>query len=187
LLVVRNVLRGGRHDGLVTTLGICCGLFVHAVLSALGVSIVLTHSAAAFHAVKLAGAGYLIWLGLQSLRAALHGPRAASGPVTFVGAPVAGRRCFTEGCLSNLLNPKVAVFYLAFLPQFIGPEDAALARSLLLASIHFVEGVLWLAMLAVMVDRARRLLFSTLARRVLDSVCGLVLIGFGARLALERR
>jgi RhtB (resistance to homoserine/threonine) family protein len=187
LLVVRNVLRGGRHDGLVTTLGICCGLFVHAVLSALGVSIVLTHSAAAFHAVKLAGAGYLIWLGLQSLRTALHRPRAASGPVTFVGAPVAGRRCFAEGCLSNLLNPKVAVFYLAFLPQFIGPEDAALARSLLLASIHFVEGILWLAMLAVMVDRARRLLFSTLARRVLDSVCGLVLIGFGARLALERR
>jgi RhtB (resistance to homoserine/threonine) family protein len=189
MLVVRNVVRGGRHDGVVTTLGICCGVFVHAVLSALGVSVVLMHSATAFHVIKLAGAGYLIWLGAQSLRAALGRPRHA---VAAVAAPPAhgaagARRCFAEGCLSNVLNPKVAVFYLAFLPQFIGPADPALARSLMLASIHFAEGVVWLATLAVMVDRARRLLMSGAARRVLDGLCGLVLVGFGARLALERR
>ena len=67
MLVVRNVLRGGRRDGVVTTVGICSGLFVHATLSALGVSMLLLHSATAFHMVKLAGAGYLVWLGLQSV------------------------------------------------------------------------------------------------------------------------
>ena len=66
MLVVRNVLRGGRRDGVVTTVGICSGLFVHAALSALGVSVLLLHSATAFHVVKLVGAGYLVWLGLQS-------------------------------------------------------------------------------------------------------------------------
>ena len=187
MLVVRNVLRGGRHDGVVTTLGICCGLFVHALLSALGVSIVLTHSAAAFHAIKLAGAGYLIWLGLQSLRTALRGTGDVAGTVSRAATRVPGRRCFAEGFLSNVLNPKVAVFYLAFLPQFIGPTDPALTRSLLLASIHFVEGMLWLAMLAVTVDRARRVLLTATVRRMLDGLCGLVLVGFGARLAFERR
>ena len=73
MLVVRNVLRGGRRDGVVTTVGICSGLFVHATLSALGVSMLLLHSATAFHMVKLAGAGYLVWLGLQSVIGAVQG------------------------------------------------------------------------------------------------------------------
>src|SRR5881409_3401370 len=75
MLVVRNVLRGGRRDGVVTTFGICSGLFVHATLSAFGASILLMHSATAFHLVKLAGAGYLVWLGLYSLRSAVRTPQ----------------------------------------------------------------------------------------------------------------
>ena len=74
MLVVRNVLRGGRRDGMVTTFGICSALFVHATLSALGVSMLLLHSATAFHLIKLAGACYLVWLGLQSLRSAVRMP-----------------------------------------------------------------------------------------------------------------
>ena len=73
MLVVRNVLRGGRHDGVVTTFGICSGLFFHAILSALGLSIILLHSATAFHLVKVAGACYLVWLGVQSLCGAVRG------------------------------------------------------------------------------------------------------------------
>jgi threonine/homoserine/homoserine lactone efflux protein len=81
MLVVRNVLRGGRHHGMVTTCGICAGLFVHATLSALGVSVILMHSATAFHLVKGAGACYLVWLGVQSLRSAVRGvdQRAGTG------------------------------------------------------------------------------------------------------------
>ena len=182
MLIVRNVLRGGGQDGVITTFGICAGLFVHAVLSALGISIVLMHSAAAFNAVKIAGAGYLIWLGVQSLRSASRGP-----DVPAVRETVRPGRCLLEGFLSNILNPKVAVFYLAFLPQFIGPTDPVMKKSLVLATIHYAEGIAWLLTLTLLVDRTRRFFLHATVRRWLDGLCGLVLVGLGMRLALERR
>src|SRR5215470_3367690 len=157
MLVVRNVLRGGRHNGIVTTCGICAGLFVHATLSALGVSVILMHSAPAFHLVKYAGACYLVWLGSQSLRSAMRGVRPPTGPGSRVTLdPIARQHCFLEGFLSNVLNPKVAVFYLAFLPQFIGPTDPVLQKSLLLTGIHYVEGLLWLVAVSIVVEQTRR-------------------------------
>ena len=110
MLVVRNVLRGDRHDGIVTTCGICAGLFVHAPLSALGVSVILMHSATAFHLVKYAGACYLVWLGIQSLRRTVRGvdPPPGTAPRVTPDA-IARQHCFLEGLLSNVLNPKVAV------------------------------------------------------------------------------
>ncbi len=190
MLVVRNVLRGGRGDGVVTTFGICAGLFLHATLSALGLSIVLTRSATAYQAVKYAGAAYLVWLGIRSLVAAARGAYAALEPdaagAERRGATSAGR-CFVEGLLSNVLNPKTALFYLAFLPQFIGPAEDVLGRSLVLAGIHWVEGIVWLVVVAVVVDRTRRLLLGSAVRRWLDGLCGALFVGFGIRLALERR
>jgi RhtB (resistance to homoserine/threonine) family protein len=187
MLVIRNVLRGGRREGVVTTFGICSGLFVHATLSALGISIVLARSAAAFNIVKIIGALYLSWLGLQSLRAAV-----CTGNV----APLANglerererdsARCFREGMLSNVLNPKTAFFYLAFLPQFISPSDSVLAKSLLLAGIHYGEAVSWLVAVSVLVDRMRRIVFGKSVRRWLDGLCGTLFIAFGARLAFSR-
>lgn len=188
MLVVRNVLRGGRHDGVVTAFGICSGLFLHAILSALGVSIILMHSAMAFHWVKIAGACYLVWLGVQSLRGAVRRAHDVGGTDSLVvTAAVPFQRCFLEGFLSNVLNPKVAVFYLAFLPQFIGPTDAVLGKSLLLAGIHYTEGILWLVTLSLVLDRTRRFFLKSAVRRWLDGLCGLVLVGLGARLALERQ
>jgi RhtB (resistance to homoserine/threonine) family protein len=188
MLVIRNVLRGGRRDGVVTTFGICSGLFVHATLSALGVSMLLMHSTTAFHVVKLAGAGYLGWLGLQSLRSAVRTP---SPPAHQEWVESAYRRapqqCFLEGLLSNVLNPKTAVFYVAFLPQFIRPTGPVLTQSLLLAGIHYVEGVLWLATLSIMLDHTRRFFLKSVVRRWLDGLCGAMLIGFGIRLTLERQ
>ncbi len=186
MLVVRNVLRGDRRDGVITTFGICLGLLVHATLSALGVSVILMHSAEAFRTVKLAGACYLIWLGAQSLSGAARGP----SPDAERGGPavaVARRGRFLEGLLCNLLNPKVAVFYLAFLPQFIGPTDPVLRKSLLLATIHYVEGVVWLVVVSILVDRTRRFFMESGVRRWLDGVCGALLVGLGVRLALERQ
>jgi threonine/homoserine/homoserine lactone efflux protein len=157
MLVMRNVLRGGRRDGIITAFGICAGLFVHATLSACGVSLLLMYSATAFHLVKLAGAGYLVWLGLQSLRSAVRTPSLpdcleAVEP-TRRSAP---QHCFLEGVLSNVLNPNAVVFYLAFLPQFIGPTEPVLTKSLLLASIHYVEAILWLVSLSILLDYLRR-------------------------------
>ena len=188
MLVIRNVLRGGRRDGMVTALGICAGLFVHATLSALGVSMLLLHSATTFHLVKLAGACYLGWLGVQSLRRTVRTPH----PPDHLEAVEPTRRrtpqpCFLEGLLSNVLNPNAVVFYLAFLPQFIGPTEPVLPKSLLLASIHYVEAIVWLATLSIMLDHMRRFLLKSAVRRWLDGLCGVVLVGFGIRLALARQ
>jgi RhtB (resistance to homoserine/threonine) family protein len=186
-LVVRNTLRGGRDDGWTTVAGICSGLFVHALLSALGVSAILAHSATAFMVLKIAGAAYLAWLGIQSLRSAARAPavKVPADEVTPARLPAA--RSFREGLFTNLLNPKVIVFYLALLPQFLSAGDAVLAKSLLLAAIHFIEGILWLGFVAWGVDRSRRFFLRPLLRRWMDAFCGTVLVALGLRLALGQR
>jgi threonine/homoserine/homoserine lactone efflux protein len=158
LLVLRNTVRGGRGDGLRTTLGITSGLVVHATLSALGLSLILVRSATAFELVKLVGAGYLVWLGVQSLR--------RQGSVAMV-ATAGPARPFREGFLTNVLNPKVAVFYLAFLPQFAAPP-------FVLAAIHMAMGLVWLSIVAAAV-----VVTSPVVQRWMDRLCGVVLVGFG--------
>ena len=185
-LVVRNSLRGGRRDGFMTVLGISSGLYFHALLSALGVSAVLAHSATAFFVLKVAGAAYLAWLGLQSLRTGFgRVPPAPQGEVAAAAVP--RLRSFREGMLTNLLNPKVIVFYLALLPQFMRPGDPVLAKSILLAGIHFTEGVIWLSLLTIFVARLRGVLGSPGVHRALEGLSGLVFIGFGVKLAAARR
>jgi RhtB (resistance to homoserine/threonine) family protein len=187
LLVIRNVVRGGRRDGVVTTFGICSGVFVHAALSAFGLSIVLTHSTATFHVVKALGAGYLVWLGIRSLASAARREYEPVGQERSAAvAVVPGRRCFLEGLLSNVLNPKTAIFYLAFLPQFVSATDPALQKSLLLAAIHVGEGIVWLVLVSLAVGRMRRRLPPTF-RRWLDGFCGALFVSLGVRLALERQ
>ena len=191
MLVLRNVLSGGRSSGIATTVGICSGLFVHATLSALGLSVILTTSAAAYDIVKTLGAGYLIYLGLKSFWQLARHPSGV--PVSTDGSadrpPAAHRtgRSYREGFLNNLLNPKVAIFYLAFLPQFILPGDSVLAKSLLMAGIHAVEGLLWLGFLSLVLDRGRALIQSGAVRRWLEGISAAVLVGLGIRLFFERR
>lgn len=186
LLVVRNVLRGGRRDGVVTALGICSGLYVHALLSALGISVLLLHSATAYTALKIAGAVYLVWLGLQSLRsAAAELPQATAASAQ--AARVPSWRSWREGFITNVLNPKVIVFYLALLPQFIGADDPVLAKSLLLTAIHVVEGIVWFAIVSFLVDRSRSFFLRPLLRRWIDGLCGAFLVALGLRLAWQRQ
>ena len=186
MLVVRNVLRGGRRDGFFTSIGICSGLYVHALLSALGISVILMHSAAAFTVMKIAGACYLAWLGFNSLRSAARGAPAMAAAAV-VKTAVTPARCFREGFLTNILNPKVIAFYLALLPQFIGPSDPVILKSLLLAAIHFVQGLAWFAIVAWVVDRSRHFFMKPDMRRWLDVICGTILIGLGLRLAMQQR
>ncbi len=186
LLVIRNVLTGDVRNGIVTTAGICTGLFFHATLSALGVSLILMASATLYGLLKIAGAAYLGWLGLMSLRDALQ---TGSRPevAAHLKQPVSRRRSFVEGVTSNVLNPKTAIFYLAFLPQFIHADDPVLLKSLFLAAIHFGMAFLWLCLLSLLLDRFRASLLSSALHRWLEGVCGLLLLGLGVRLLLERR
>ncbi len=141
-LVIRNTSRAGFADGCTTSLGICFGLFVHATFSAIGISAILAQSAELFQIVKMVGAAYLIWLGISSLRSLMktgQGIEVAS----LAHAQFRLTRSLREGFLSNVLNPKTAVFYLAFLPQFINPDYSPLAQSLLMALIHFAIAMVW--------------------------------------------
>jgi len=189
LLVARNVLGRGRTAGLATIAGIAAGCVVHAALSAVGVSLILVRSAEAFQALKWGGAAYLIILGVQSIRGWWRVDTGAPKAAATDPAPAGSRRLrsFLEGLLTNVLNPKVGLFYLAFLPQFIGPDDPVLARSLLLAGLHIGIGVVWLSLLSLSLVRIRPLVESRLWRARLEGASGTVLIALGIRLAAERR
>jgi threonine/homoserine/homoserine lactone efflux protein len=191
MLVFRSVLKKGRTAGLLTTLGICTGLFVHASLSALGLSVILVRSAFAYEAVKILGACYLIGLGVWTIiqtRRRPHSPGTdREMPKAASSAKKGWQPAFIEGLLNNVLNPKAAIFYLAFLPQFIRPTDPVLLKSLLLAGIHFVIGILWLALLVMLIGKIGAWVTRAGVRQKLEMTTGAILIGFGVRLAFEHR
>ncbi|EHA14959.1 LysE family translocator [Halomonas sp. HAL1] len=187
LLVIRNTARGGIRDGVTTSVAICCGLFIHATISALGISLILLQSAWAFHMLKLVGAGYLIWLGVTSLLAARRGqPLPVNGVLKDTPA-VSRWQPVKEGFLSNVLNPKTVVFYMAFLPQFIAPGDPALLKSLWLAGVHFIIANIWQISVVMMVGSAGKWLANARFAQTLNAATGTVLVIFGIRLALTQR
>ena len=186
VLVIRNTMKGGSRDGLATSLGICTGLFVHALLSACGISLLLVKSAMLFHLVKLLGAGYLVWLGGKSLLSAWKNTTEGFIPTEAAREPDM-KRSLKEGILSNVLNPKTAVFYMAFLPQFIGADDPVLAKSLFLAACHFLMAMVWLTLLSRFLDAMRETILKPAASRIIEGTSGLLLVLFGIGLGLARR
>ncbi|AOY88293.1 threonine transporter RhtB [Marinobacter salinus] len=184
LLVMRNTGRGGLKDGCVTSVGICSGLFIHAALSALGISILLVETAWAFSALKWAGAFYLIWLGIASLRQALgRGAEDSDTRPAVVKRKVSVAVSFREGLLSNVLNPKTALFYMALLPQFVDPTGNAFQQSLILAGVHFLLAMIWQCGLAWVVVRFRGLGASVKVKRALNATTGGFFVAMGAKLA----
>jgi threonine/homoserine/homoserine lactone efflux protein len=181
LLVLRNATRGGARAGVSTTAGVCSGLFLHATLSAVGVSAIVASSAEVFMLLKLAGAAYLAWLGVQSLLRA-RAPRLELP----AHAGLATGAALRQGLLSNALNPKTATFYLALLPQFVSDPDHALRQSLALGGVHFLISFAWLAALSVFVEQARAQLARTRVLQAVEGIAGAALLGFGLRLALAR-
>jgi threonine/homoserine/homoserine lactone efflux protein len=182
-LVTRNALAIGRNRTMLTILGICAGCIIHALASALGLSAILATSARAFDIVKTVGAVYLVWIGIQSIRDA---GRAQTAPRS-TGVRAIATNPFLQGFLTNLFNPKVAIFYLTFLPQFIPPGSNVLQRSLLLASLHNVIGFVWLASYAWFIDQIGGVLTRPRVKAWLERVTGGLLVALGLRLAWERR
>ena len=144
-------------------------------------------SAWAFGLLKLAGAAYLVWLGVQNLLGMRRG-----NPLPVAGVDTPRRNVpvmlpIREGFLSNVLNPKTVIFYMAFLPQFIAPSDPALLKSLWLAGVHFVIANLWQIAIVLLVGRAGTWLAKRWVSRVLDGATGTVLMALGIKLALQQR
>jgi len=186
MLVLRTAAVSGRRPGLAAVAGVALGCLVWAGASALGVTAVLTASQLAYDVLRVAGAVYLCWLGARTLWRA----RKPSGPVPDADISTVDQRrgvaAFRTGLTTNLLNPKVGVFYLSVMPQFLPSGLAPLPGSLALGAIHVAEGVIWLSLLVVAVGRARGWLTRPPIKRRLEQISGAVFIAFGLRLAVER-
>jgi threonine/homoserine/homoserine lactone efflux protein len=192
-MVARSVFMGGRRAAFATTLGIGAGCLIWALASAAGLAAVLAASETAYDTLRLVGAAYLVWLGVQSLWAAGRGYGGAQPPGAQPGGAGNARRGatgslrtpFRQGLLTNLFNPKIALFYTTFLPQFIRPGDPVLLLSLAMASVHILLGIVWLSAYAWLLDHAVEAFRGSRIRRVLDSVTGAVLVALGIRVAAD--
>ena len=187
-VVTKNVLVHGRRAGLGTSLGVSAGISVWTIAAAVGVASLVRASEVAFTVLKLVGAFYLVWLGIQALRAARR--QAGDG---HHGTPLDGRSGmgaragFRQGFLSDLANPKIGIFFTSLLPQFVSAGRPVLLPFLILGAIFVAMTVVWLLAYTVVAARAAQMLMRPRVRAALDRFTGVVLIGLGLRLAVERR
>ncbi|MFC5907076.1 LysE family translocator [Streptacidiphilus monticola] len=187
-LILRTAALGHRARAWGVVLGIQTGTLLWGTLSSLGVTAILAASQLAYDALRLAGAAYLLWMGGRMVLATLRrrGGGDAEGDRADLPTGSADRfgAGWRQGTTTNLLNPKVGVFYVAVLPQFIPAHAPHLAFGVLLASEHVVLGLLWSAVLIAFARAVRGWLRRPSARRVLDRITGTVIVAFGVRLAL---
>jgi len=187
-LTIRNTLGGGRRGGLATAVGVATGQAVWTVATSAGVAALLVASASAFTTLRLAGAVYLVWLGAQALWAATRG----GGEAGRVGDVDRAQRlapwvACRQGVVSNLGNPKMAVFFTSLLPQFVPTGPVSFFALIALGFLFCAMTLGWLAAYAVVVARAGDILRRLGVRRAIEAVTGLALLALGARLAFERR
>lgn len=180
LLVLRSIVLRGRRTAVATAAGVMSGLALWVVGAALGLSALLRASQAGYTVLRLAGAAYLVLLGVQALRSRAVADRAPSGHRGGLGVG------FRAGLVTNLLNPKIGVFFVTFLPGFVPAGAPVGPTSMLFGAIFIVEGALYFAVLVLLAERVTGWLHRPRVRRWLNRVVGAVLVGFGVRLAVER-
>ena len=173
-LVARNTFAGGRLSGFATSAGTCSGLLVHATAAALGLSAVLLASSQAFTVVKIAGAAYLIFLGIRTILGARR--ETSLRDEAKVRHPWAAYR---QGVLTNVLNPKVAIFFLSLLPQFVEPGPGFTWRLLVLSALFIAMGLVWLTIYTIALHAVSGFVGRPRVRTVIESVTGCVLMALG--------
>jgi threonine/homoserine/homoserine lactone efflux protein len=184
-VVTKNALIHGREAALGSAIGVNIGLSVWTLATALGVAAILRSSATVYDGLKLVGALYLIWIGARTLwdsrrpRGGVH--TAAAGPRV-----IDRRGGFRQGVISNLANPKVGIFFTSLLPQFVSPHGSALLQMLMLGAIFLTFNVFWMCGYALAAVRLAHVLSRARVKAVIDRFSGLVLVGVGIRLAIER-
>ncbi|CAK1708995.1 threonine/homoserine/homoserine lactone efflux protein [Vibrio crassostreae] len=181
LLVLSTALTQRKLFAFVNVLGVSCGFFFHAFISANGISLLLSNTPMAFEGLKWAGVLYLVWLGYNHFRAAL---RAQEGVLSVVGA--SGSKLYNQffkGLLTNLLNPKIVLFYLSIFPQFVS-KDTIVSDSLMLGGIQAIVVSMWFLVVILMADTFKRLLVQKRTSQMMNIVCGVLFVGFSIQLAL---
>jgi len=183
-LVLRSAISRGRAYAFAAAAGINAGCLVWGVAAAVGASALLAASELAYRILTLAGAAYMVWLGISLFRASLHPQHAAAT----VDPPRASAwHGFVTGLWTNLLNPKIGVFYLATIPQFVPADVSPLLMGVLLAAVHNVMGMAWFTVIILATGFAARWLARDTVAKVTDRITGTVLVAFGAKLALDAR
>lgn len=184
VIVLRSALSRGRGHAYATALGVSSGALAWGVAAAVGASAVLAASELAFTVLKVAGAAYMVWLGVSMIWSS----RSAHGLVVAMSEEPRSRwSSWRRGLMTNLLNPKVGVFYLATIPQFMAVGVSHLAMGLILALVHDLIAMVWFTAVIVLAGRARRLFSGAGFTRVVDRITGTVLVGLGIRLATAHR
>ncbi|WP_210447043.1 LysE family translocator [Vibrio crassostreae] len=181
LLVLSTALTQRKLFAFVNVLGVSCGFFFHAFISANGISLLLSNTPMAFEGLKWAGVLYLVWLGYNHFRAAL---RSQEGVLSVVGA--SGSKLYNQffkGLLTNLLNPKIVLFYLSIFPQFVS-KDTIVSDSLMLGGIQAIVVSMWFLVVILMADTFKRLLVQKRTSQMMNIVCGVLFVGFSIQLAL---
>jgi threonine/homoserine/homoserine lactone efflux protein len=187
--ILGRSLSGGRGAGIAAALGVSAGTVIHTVLAALGLSALLATSPYAFMAVKLAGAAYLIYIGVRALLTRASGMPGENGHAQGQAGNHQHWAAFRQGILTNLLNPKVALFFLALLPQFIDAASSFKVAAFVALGLSFVAmGVVWCVMLAIAAAKLRGVFLRRPSMAsVLNRVAGAVFIGLGLKLATSRQ
>lgn len=185
LLIAKTVPTSGKVAGFANIVGFITAFCLHGAISILGISAILAGSAVAFSIVKYVGAAYLCWIGITALWGAYSGAEISRKPT-----PRAKKRAlssaYLEGVLTNALNPKVSMFYLAAFPQFISSTDNVIASSMLLVFLHAMINAVWFSLMVIMLSKLSGYAQSGTFQRWLKGVTGAVFVGFGIKLATYR-
>lgn len=186
VLIARTVPLSGRRSGFANAWGFVAAFYVHGTLSIFGISVLLVQSAQAFLIFKLLGAGYLCWIGIKSLLAVWNNGQDLELPSSKEKKSVISvRGAFVEGFLTNVLNPKVSMFYLAAFPQFRSVGESVY-QAYFLVSAHAFINLVWFSVMVLLLSRLKKLASSASFNKWLRSVTGVVFIIFGAKLAFVK-
>lgn len=183
VLVAKTVSTAGRHAGFANVAGFFVSFYVHGTLSILGISLILLQSAYAFFIIKILGAGYLLYLGIKSLRDAYIGVNSLK-KINHKKKQTTLHRAFIEGFMTSVLNPKVSMFYLAAFPQFMSPTDGSYLHAYTLVLIHSLINLAWFTAMVLIFSRLTEIGIGKNLGRWINAMTGVVFIGFGTRLAL---
>ncbi|MCY7297098.1 LysE family translocator [Alteromonas sp. a30] len=185
-LIAKTVPLSGQKSGFANIWGVVAAFYVHGTLSIFGISVLLVQSAQAFFVFKMLGAAYLIWIGMKALIGAFKVTNTElpdSVPKNI--KPVSMRAAFSQGFLTNVLNPKVSMFYLAAFPQFISVNESAI-NAYALVTVHSMVNFIWFSMMVFMLSRIKNATNNVRFKRWLNYTTGIVFIGFGSKLALMK-
>jgi threonine/homoserine/homoserine lactone efflux protein len=186
-LTIRNTLLGGRRGGVFAALGVATGQLIWALATSVGIVALLVASEPVFEAVKFLGAGYLVYLGGQALHAAWRNDGVPPAGAVAAGPRLGARASFVQGVISDLGNPKMAVFFASLLPQFTPDGTASFGALLFLGAVFCVLTFVWLAVYAALIARVGDVLRRPPIRRAVEGVTGAMLVALGIRLAAEQR